>query len=161
MTRMLWLTLFCVALTASALHAADPVEIDGLKSTPPAGWKKGTPANQMQYAVFTLPKADGDKEDPTMTIYFFGPGGGGGVDANVKRWKGMFKSPAGENSKTESFKVGDAKVTTLDISGTYLFKARPMDATAVEKPDHRLVGVIFESKNGPYFHRTRRPDEVH
>jgi hypothetical protein len=133
------------------------LEIDGSKSAAPAGWKKGTPANQMQYAVFTLPKADGDQDKTTLTIYFFGPGGGGGVDANVKRWQGMFKAPAGDNAKRQTLKVGDAKVTTLDLSGTYLFKARPMDATAQEKPDYRMIGVVFESKNGPYFMRLVGP----
>jgi hypothetical protein len=116
----------------------------------------------MQFAVFTLPKAEGDKEDASLTIYFFGAGGGGGVDANVKRWQGMFKAPAGENSKTEKTKVGDVPVTALDISGTYLFKAQPFNpqAKTEEKPDFRMVGVVFESKNGPYFMRLVGPTKT-
>ena len=155
MLRQMWAgaVLLAVAAGGRAADQGAAVEIDGMKSPAPAGWKKGNPASQMQYAVFSLPKADGDKEDTTLTIYFFGQGGGGGVPANIKRWQGMFKPPAAENSKTESIKVGAVPVTTLDISGTFLFKARPMDATAVEKPDYRMVGVVFESKNGPYFMR--------
>lgn len=150
------LTIACVILSVAGARAAEPVEIDGLKSTPPAGWTKGKPASQMQYAVFTLPKAEGVKDDTTLTIYFFGPGSGGGVDANIKRWKGMFKPNSGESS-TDHFKVGGVNVTEFDAAGTYLFKARPMDATAVEKPDYRMVGVIFESKNGPYYMRLVGP----
>ena len=112
----------------------------------------------MQYAVFTLPKVEGDKEDASLTIYFF-MGQGGSVDQNIKRRQGMFKAPAGDNSKTEKLKVGDVKVTTLDVNGTYLFKARPFDpnSKAKEKPNFRMVGVIFESKNGPYFMRLVGP----
>jgi hypothetical protein len=161
MLRTLSLSILCLTLAAGARAAdkGEAVEIDGLKSAAPAGWKKGTPASQMQYAVFTLPKAEGDKEDAMLTIYFFGPGGGGGVDANLKRWQGMFKPPAGENAKTTKLKAGDVPVTAIDLQGTYLFKARPFDPSAKteEKPDYRMVGVIFESKNGPYFMRLVGP----
>jgi hypothetical protein len=158
MMRHLWTGALVLALVGGA-RAADTVEIEGLKSAAPAGWKKGTPATAMQKAVFTLPKADGDKDDATLTVYYFGTGGAGGVDANIKRWQGMFKPPAAEQSKTDKFKVGDRDVTTVDVSGTYLFKARPFDpnATAEEKPDYRMVGVVFETKNGPYFMRLVGP----
>jgi predicted RecA/RadA family phage recombinase len=161
MLKSLFVTLAYLGLAAAA-RAADTGEvvvIDGLKSAAPASWKKGQPTNQMQHAVFTLPKANGDKEDAALTVFFFGPGGGGGVDANIKRWQGMFKAPAAENAKTEKTKVGDVKVTTLDVSGTYLFKARPFDPNAKveEKPDFRMIGVIFESTNGPYFMRLVGP----
>jgi hypothetical protein len=161
MLKTLLVTVGCLGFVAGA-RAADKgevVEIDGLKSAAPASWKKGQPTNQMQHAVFALPKAEGDKEDATLTVFFFGPGGGGGVDANVKRWQGMFKAPAGENSKTEKSKVGDVQVTTVDLNGTYLFKARPFDpnAKAEEKPDFRMIGVVFASKNGPYFMRLVGP----
>jgi len=138
---------------SAAARADEVVEIDGMKSKAPDSWKKGTPATAMQYAVFTLPKVEGDSEDASLTVYFFSPGGGGGVEANLTRWKGMFKAPAGEKAKVDKFKVGDVEVTTIDLSGTYLFKARPMDATAVEKPDFRMISAIFASKNGPYFMR--------
>jgi hypothetical protein len=141
-------TLLCVAV-----HAGEVVEIDGLKSKTPDGWKTSKPANEMQRAVFTLPKVEGDPEDATVTVYFFGAGGGGGIDANVKRWKELFKAPAGDKAKVEKIKVGDVDVTTVDVSGTYLSRPRPGDPNVTEKPDFRLVGVYFGSKNGPYYMR--------
>jgi hypothetical protein len=162
MLRHLWTGALVLAVAAGARAAdkGEAVEMDGLKSTAPAAWKKGTPANQFQYAVFTLPKADGDKDDTTLTIYYFNPGGGGGKDANIQRWKGMFKAPAADNAKVNQFKVGDVPVTEVDVSGTYLFKmGGPFNPNAKteEKPDYRMVGVIFESKNGPYFMRLVGP----
>jgi hypothetical protein len=146
-------TVVALALMTSGVQAGEEVEIDGLKSKTPDGWKPGKPATDMQRAVFSLPRVEGDPEDATVTVFFFGPGGGGGLDANVKRWKDQFKAPAGEKAKVEKMKVGDVDITTVDVQGTFLFKARPMDPTAVEKPDFRLVGVYFGSKNGPYFMR--------
>ena len=159
MLRTLLLTIGGLGLVAGARAADETVELDGLKAKAPADWKKGQPANQFQHAVFTLPKAAGDTDAPTLTVYFFGQGGGGGKEANIERWKGMFKAPAGQNAKTEEFKVAGDSVTTLDVSGTYLFKARPFDpsAKAEEKPDYRMVGVIFGTKNGPYYMRLVGP----
>ena len=75
---------------------SDPVELGNLKSTPPADWKVGRPTNTMQYRVFTVPKAEGDKDDTVLTIYTFGPNVGG-LDANLKRWKGMIDPGDGKN----------------------------------------------------------------
>jgi len=142
-----------ILLCAFAARAGDTVDIDGLKSSVPDSWKKGMPTNSMQHAVFTLPKADGDPEDGTLTVYFFGPNGGGTADANIKRWKDMFKAPAGEKAKVEKFKVGDVDVTSIDLGGTFLYRTRPGDPNVTEKPDFRRPGVIFASKKGPYYFR--------
>jgi hypothetical protein len=164
MFRTLLAATSCLGLIGG-VRAADKgevIELDGLKSAAPASWKKEEPTEMQKAfrkAQFRIVKEAGDPEDAEVVVFFFGPGGGGGVDANIKRWQGMFKAPAAETAKTEKTKVGDVKVTTLDINGTYLFKARPFDpnAKAEEKPDFRMVGVIFESKNGPYFMRLVGP----
>lgn len=139
-------------VVAVGARAGEVVEMDGLKSKTPDGWKKGTPTTDVQHAVFTIPKVEGDPEDAKLTVFFF-KGSGGSLDANIKRWKDAFKSPAGDKAKVEKMKVGDVEVTTVDLQGTYLFKVTPMDTKSVEKPDFRMVGVYFNSKNGPYFMR--------
>ena len=160
MKRHAWLTLAIVGLTAAGAAADDKgvvVELDGLKSAAPATWKKEEAGNAMRAYQFTIPKADGDKEDATLVIFHFGAGGGGGVQANVERWQKMFDPPTG---KTETLKVGNVPVTVLDVKGTYLFKAQPFNPNAQveKKPDHRMIAAVFESKpNGPYFIRLVGP----
>lgn len=139
-------------LCAIAARAGEVVEIDGLKSKAPDSWRKGAPATPVQYANFSIPKVEGDPEDAAMIIYYF-QGQGGTADANIKRWKDMFKAPAGEKAKVEKFKVGDVEVTTVDVSGTYLFRSTPMNPNVTEKPDFRMIGGIFASKKGPYYFR--------
>src|SRR5947209_1813869 len=127
MKRHAWLTLAVVGLTAAGAAAADDkgtvVDLGGLKSTAPASWKKEEAGNTMRAYQFVVPKADGDKEDAALTVFYFGPGGGGGVQANLDRWKGQFEPPAGktiaEASKVEKIKVGEVPVTYLDVQGTY------------------------------------------
>src|SRR5438270_3288157 len=126
MLRHLWAGAVTLAVAAGA-RAADgtPIEIDGLKSTAPASWKKDEPTEQQKQFrkfQFKITKEAGDAEDAEVIVFFFGQGGGGGKDANLNRWKGMFKAPAGEKAKLDEFKSGEVPVTEVDISGTYLFK---------------------------------------
>ena len=139
------------------------VELDGLKSKVPAGWKSHEPTNRMRAYEFTLPKAKDDMVDAEMIIFYFGPGGGGSAEDNIKRWKGMIEPPAGKKiddvAKVEKSKVGDVPVTYLDVEGTYLFKEKPFDPNSkVEtKPNYRMLGIVFESPKGPYFIRVTGP----
>lgn len=140
------------------------VSIDGLSSRAPAEWKEVNNPRQFRYKEFVLPRQGEDKLDAELIIFYFGEGGGGGVEANIARWKGMFEPPSGKTidqvSKREEFKVGDVKVTYLDITGTYLYKPFPMAPQAERRPDHRMIAVVFESPKGPYFFRLVGPEKT-
>jgi len=155
----------CWAGSAAAGDKGPTVELDGLKSTTPASWKApGGKLGTFRIYQFALPKAKEDKEDAELVIFAFGPGGGGGIKENIKRWQGTFAPPQGKTfddiTKVETFKVGSVPVTYVDISGTYLFKAAPFVANAkvTPKENFRMIGVVFESdKEGPYFMRLTGP----
>ena len=161
MTRLLGLMLAlvfaaCWCMTAGRVAAGDKgttVELDGLKSVTPKDWKKEEPSNKLRTAQFRVPKVDGDPKDAELVIFYFDKGGGGGTDANLDRWKKKFMTPDGkavDTAKVEKFKVGEVKVTYLDIAGVY--KLAPPGSDKYEKlADYRMFGVIFESPNGPYF----------
>lgn len=140
------------------------VSLDGLSSRAPAEWKEVENPRQFRYKEFVLPRQADDKMDAELIIFYFGEGGGGGVEANISRWKGMFEPPPGKTiddvAKREEFKVGNVKVTYLDISGTYLFRPFPMAPRAEPRPNHRMIGVIFESPKGPYFFRLVGPEKT-
>lgn len=149
-----------LALTTLSARAADGVvDLAGLKSKAPAAWKDQKPENNMQKYRFKIDKAAGDPEDSEMIVYFFGKGQGGSVEENLKRWKGQFKDPAAEKSKTDKFKVGDAQITYLDIAGTLVLRVPQFDPNGkiVEKPDFRGLHVVFATNSGNYFIRFRGP----
>jgi hypothetical protein len=160
MLRTLCGALVVLALVAPA-RADDEVDLGGMKSKAPATWKKAEPG-RMQMAAFNLPKAEGDKEDAKLLIFYNGPQGMGGKEDNIRRYRGMFKAPAGDNAKVESGKVGNAETTTVDVQGTYLFKAAPFDPNAKteEKPDFRMIAVIFDTTKGPYYLRFIGPQKT-
>ena len=64
------------------------------KSKAPAGWKNAKARQQVPQSINSaFPKSDGDKEDAELVVFFFGKGGGGTNEDNIKRWKGQFIAP--------------------------------------------------------------------
>jgi hypothetical protein len=163
---------FTLALTvmtvcsASASGQDRTITLDGMKSALPAEWKVEKSTSQMRAHQFRLPKVDGDADDAEVVVFYFGAGGGGTIAENVKRWKQTFVPPSGKSiddvAKVEEMKVGDTPVTYLDVSGTYKFKTRPNDPNSKEelKANSRMIGVVFASKNGPYFIRFVGPEKT-
>jgi hypothetical protein len=153
MVRLPWIA--AVALVAIAsLAAADDKEkgtvitLDGLSSRTPAEWKKEEPSNNLRLAQFALPKAKDDKKDGELVIF---KGISGSAKENVERWKKQFLPPKDKKiddvAKVEEFKVGEVKVTYLDVEGTYLFKSPPNDPNAKtdERPDYRMLALQFDT----------------
>jgi hypothetical protein len=144
-------------LVPIAVVGAEEVSLGDLKSKTPDGWKSSPPSNKFRAYQASVPKAKDDSEDGELVVFFFGPGGGGGVAENLKRWKSMFEAPAGKSiddvSKVETFKVGKADVTYLDVNGTFLSKFPPFDPNAktTRKTNFRRLGVYFDTDGGPYF----------
>ena len=152
-------------LLSTALAAGTPVALDGLKSEAPADWKETPSQSSMRFKQFLVPRAAGDAFDAELVIFYFGAGQGGGTDANLDRWKKMFQAPEGKTidqlSKTEKLKVGKVPTTILDVSGTYMWKASPMAPTPAEpRAKHRMIAVVFESPQGPYFMRLVGPEKT-
>jgi hypothetical protein len=147
----------CVAAPIAARDKGTKVTIDGLSSQAPGNWKEVATTSQMRFKQFSVPKVGDDKLDGELIVFFFGTGGGGGVQANLTRWRGMFENG---KDKVEEFKVGDVKCTYLDLSGTYLYKPSPMAPRAEPRPNHRMIAVVFESPKGPYFIRFVGPEKT-
>jgi hypothetical protein len=150
----------CIALLVGLnfVGAGEAVDLGGLTSKAPAGWKKQEPASKLRTYQFAVPKVEGDKEDAELVVFFFGAGGGGGTDDNIKRWKTQFIAPEGktieEVSKLEKYKVGKgADVVCLDIAGTFKYKNPPFSPTAKDerKENFRRFNVIFDTDKGAYF----------
>src|ERR1051326_7516973 len=57
----------------------------------PDTWTTEKPASNMRVAQYKLPKADGDPEDASLVLYYFGASQGGGTQANIDRWIGQMQ----------------------------------------------------------------------
>ncbi len=132
----------------------------GISWKAPAGWKSLGP-RPMRAATYVVPPASGDKEDGECAVFYFGPGQGGEVQANLDRWVGQFEQPGGKSSrdaaKTRKEKISGLPVTRIDLSGTYLSSAGPMVREKTPKPGYRMLGAIVEGPQGNVFFKFTGP----
>ena len=129
-----------------------PVNAAGLGFDLPAGWEPEQPSSSMRIGQAQIPGSGGAG---LLTVFFFGPGGGGGVDANLNRWIGQVDS-TGEPQR-ESFEAGDYTVTWVEHSGTLLASQMPNSFPSTNQPDYTLFGAVIEGAGGPWFFKAVGP----
>ena len=143
------------AYIITALTFAIPAAQTGtLTFTKPAAWTNRAAASAMRVAEFVVPKAPGDSEDAEVIIYYF-TGGGGSVDANLQRWASQFQSTKDPVRTTDT--VNGLKLTSLDVSGTYVAEMRPGSTEHYNKPGFRMRATVVETPKGPYFIKLTGP----
>ena len=108
----------------------------------------------MRVAQYSLPHVDGDTEDASLVVYYFG-GSGGGVQANLDRWTEQMKQPDGAASKDKAkinkFDSNGLHITTIDVAGTYIAEIAPGATERYNKPDFRLRAAVIETDKSPYY----------
>ncbi|HSB64783.1 MAG TPA: hypothetical protein VLJ18_11490 [Thermoanaerobaculia bacterium] len=128
----------------------------GLTWAVPKAWVPG-PSSAMRLATYFLPASAGDAEKPEMAVFWFGPGKGGSVDANVERWFSQFAAAAGDPKPTRSLmRVGSLPVTLVTAAGTYS-AGTGMGASPAAKSGFALRGAIAEGPNGALFFKLTGP----
>jgi hypothetical protein len=118
----------------------------GLAWTAPPRWVAvlGEGVRFVTYVVpGTDPSVDGD-----CGVYYFGPGAGGGVDANLKLWASEFDDAETQHSERT---VHGIKVTRVRISGTYRSHMNEDGNASEPRPDTMLLGAIIAGPNGDVF----------
>lgn len=152
------------ALVAMVVAACFPVSARAaLTYDAPAQWKPQPASSSMRLAQFVLTRADGDAEDATAVIFFFGKGQGGGVDDNLERWASQMVQPGGkpgtrQQAKTTSFTANGLKVTTLDLASAY---AGGMGSGQGPSPGRsRMKAAVVETPGGNYFIRVLGPEKT-
>ena len=132
-----------VFLSCAVVLSAESVA--GLKWTAPAGWKTEANSSNMRAATYSVAPAAGDTAPGECVVYYFGPGQGGTIEANIDRWKGQFTmggKPA--DAKVAKRTVHGLQVTTVDATGDYSGMGGPMAKSKSSMPGYRLLGAIIE-----------------
>jgi len=143
-----------------ALCAESPAtfKVSELTFTRPAAWEPLETTSQMRKAQFKVTDP-ASKESADVIFFYFGPGNGGGTQANVDRWFGQFKEPKDQiKPKTEEATVSGRKVTYVQAEGTYM-SGMPGGPTT-PRPNYALAGAIIESSQGNIFARMTGPREL-
>lgn len=146
------------ATTASSQqpNSNTPALVSGdLRFKAPDGWVVEQPSSKMRAAQYKLPKAEGDPEDASLVLYYFGPSQGGDPQANIDRWITQIKQPDGSPSKDkariETMTVNGLPITTVDVTGTYTAEMAPGSGTMHNNPNYRLRAAVIQTTKGNYF----------
>ncbi len=136
--------------------AAKPADATTLTWTDPEGWTKEPQQRPMRLATYQVPGAD-DTSPAELAVFHFGPGDGGGIEANITRWVGQFSDvPSTEVVRAEKMTSAGAQVHVLEIPrGT--FAAGMPGAPPTPQPDYGLLGAVVESPSGSYFFKLTGP----
>ena len=130
--------------------ATDP----GLTWDVPTRWTDQGPGT-MRLATYAIP-GKGGADEAQCAVYYFGPGQGGDVEANLSRWRGEFK--AANHEKRRAIQAKDARVTRVALRGTYMAHASMMGGgEPVESPNWALLGAIAEGPKGSVFFKLTGP----
>jgi len=152
---------FCAALLAVSAASLSAESAAGVRWTAPAGWKAEA-ARPMRAATYTIPLAAGDQGVAECVVNYFGPGQGGGVDANIERWRGQVLGSDGKpaTAKIDKRTVRGIPIATIDASGTYTGMGGPMMAGSKPAAGYRLIGAIVEGPGGSVFFKLTGPGKT-
>ena len=130
----------------------------GIRWTAPAGWKAEAP-RPMRAATYSITPVAGDQGIAECVVNYFGPGQGGGVDANIERWKGQMQGPDGKPAPAtvEKRTVRGVPIVVIDSSGAYTGMGGPVVSSAKPVPGYRLLGAIVEGPGGTLFFKLTGP----
>lgn len=154
-----------LSVLAACLVQDAPNQSPGeLRFKAPPEWVVEKPSSTMRLAQYKLPKVEGDSEDASLVLYFFGTNQGGSVQANVERWISQMEQPDGSASaakaKQESLTVNQLKIATIDLTGTYIAETAPGSSVRHNKPDFRLRGAVIETPKGAHYVKLVGPSKT-
>lgn len=164
--------LICIALACQATLAADgdkkaekpaatkEIKVDDITLKVPASWKEEKTASNFRKAQFKIEKAEGDSEPGELVVFYF-PGGGGDVDANIKRWIGQFDAKE-RKAKTMQGESPQGKYVIADITGTYNMPVGPIVQQKTRPlPGARMLSVMLSVPDkGNYFLKLTGPEKT-
>jgi hypothetical protein len=124
----------------SAIAASGPVSHEGQPNWQvPAGWQEVS-GGQFLIAKFMLA---GDGSASAAVNVSMSAGDGGGLAANVNRWRGQLGLPPMADILTTPIEVANGKAQLVDMSGTDARTGQPT----------RLVGVIVPQSGQTWFYK--------
>ncbi|WP_404306679.1 hypothetical protein [Neorhodopirellula lusitana] len=148
--------------TAATEDATTVVSVFDLgKLVVPAKFKKAVAKSRIIQHEFAVQEGEGD-DAPTARLTMMPAGGG--VDANISRWKGQFSGDNKKAGKTEASDSGTWKVHTVKVSGQYTetMGGGPFSGgRKVKRDDYAMLGAILvEPKGRQYFVKMIGPASV-
>lgn len=142
-----------------------PMTLAGVTFTPPAEWADQGPSG-MRKASYAFGPLEGDTDSATVTVFYFGEGMGGDVDANIKRWIGQMSDHATGGAcsdvQKKELEVAGMPVHAVSVMGDYSASmgGPMMGGDKTVKPGYYMSAVVLEGPQGNVFFKLTGPDKT-
>ena len=113
----------------------------------PKAWKQEAPSNNMRLLQVRVPKHGDIEDDAEFAI--FKMKGGGGVDANIKRWCAQFGGDDALKRQSTVKTASGTEAAVAELEGTYT--AMGMGGTQAPKADQKMLAAIIVMDEGEYY----------
>lgn len=148
------------AQPSAASSGQQTAAIGGITWDVPEGWTATPVRSAMRKAQYTL-TAETAGEAGELVVFYFGPGEGGTVDANIDRWINQFRDaagnpPAGDRVRRESFESNGFRVSVVETEGRY-DPGSMGPGPRGPQDGYKLVGAVVETPQGPWFFKATGP----
>lgn len=133
------------------------IDVGAISFKVPEKWKAQPPKSSMRRAQVM---AEGSAGPGELIVFFFGPQGAGGAQANIERWVGQFTTDSGApvtDAKQTSRKAGGFDTVMVEVAGRY---GGGMGGPGTAQANQRLLGAIVNTDGGPYYFKLLGPDKT-
>ncbi|MGE3315133.1 MAG: hypothetical protein AB7O26_08440 [Planctomycetaceae bacterium] len=118
----------------TASQQPQQLKFEGIEFTVPAGWKQVPIPSEKKGFIDGQLMIPAGGEEVALTLSSIG----GGIEANVERWKSQFELEADSKPVVESIDIGGRKGTWVDLSGTF---TSAIGGKPGPHPKSRMLGV--------------------
>lgn len=133
------------------------VELAGITFDPDATWIDNGPSG-MRKADYGLAPVEGETDTASLTVFYFGPGSGGGIDANLQRWIGQMSMAEGGSPRQTTQEIAGMPTHLLEVHGTYnASMGGPMSGQSEPKEDYSMYAAVLETEQGNVFFKLTGP----
>jgi hypothetical protein len=129
----------------------------------PGDWQSQPPRSAMRRAQYLLPRVEGDAADGELVIFDQRSlSGGGGVEDNLARWRGMMTATDGsplppEATTREDFEVNGVRVAMIDVSGRYAPSQMPGMPASDPLDEARMLAAVVQAEGQVFYIRATGP----
>lgn len=137
--------------SVSFLSAEETIEVSEFTFRYDKPWLRQQTSSPMRAGQFLYEFEDKNQAGVELVLFFFGPTGGGGVQANIDRWMTQFVGSP--ESKIEEKEFKGRKVIFVTLKGTYqdTMGAARFSGPQEPKENYTMLAAILTSEKGDVF----------
>lgn len=153
------LPLIPLLVASLAWAAGQTATFQGLTSEVPSDWVPQEPSSSMRLLQYDIPGASAEAS-AHFVVYYFGPGQGGTLEANLERWSSQFSNPDGSPVKPEVTPLkSNMPATIVELRGSYA-RAVGMGPGNEVLPDRMLLAAVVETSQGNLYPQLHGPADL-